>query len=139
MILHRLLAHNSREEAIHLFGKHQVESSKKIALLLTVLTLALSLTGCASSADTLMSPGPTLNSTQMPGNKLKEDVKDMLPGMSPDTNENSAPDMPVNSQGVPDTLEKVRQVSDEMEEAVDKLTEVDDAAVVAIGDRSAKA
>ena len=108
----------------------------KIGILLSALVLSITLTGCASNADTLMSPGPTVNSTQMPGTQLKDDIEDMLPGMSPKSSASPTSDMPVTSSNVPDTLDKSRTVSNEMEEAIDLLSEIDDASVVAIGNQA---
>ncbi len=123
MINHRLLAHNSREEAI---------AMKKIwfLLLLTVISAAL-LTGCASNADTL--PSPTPGATNM--------LDGLLPGAgeasaSPDAAMPSA--SPENSAGPAAngemTLESAQQAAQAMEEAVEKLSEVDDAYVVPMGD-----
>ncbi len=99
-------------------------------LLLTILSSAL-LTGCASSADTLPSPTPG--------------ATDMLDSLLPDTAANTM--QPTSTEGnlQPDssagpaangerTLEDTQKASQAMEEAVEKLSEVDDAYVVTVGD-----
>lgn len=109
---------------------------RKLGLFLAAIMCMCMLTGCASNADTLSSPGPSLNSTEMPGNQLKEDVKEMLPGTSPGNTASPTENVPASGSGIPDTLEKSRQVSDDMENAIDMLTEIDDVDVVAIGNQA---
>lgn len=116
--------------------KKMLHGSRKKILLLPATLVILTLAGCASNADTLMSPGPTVNSTQMPGTQLKEDVQDMLPGMSPENSASPTSDMPVNSSNTPNTLEESRKASENMEENIDLLSEIDDASVVAIGNQA---
>ena len=113
----RLLAHNSREEAISL---------KKLGLflLLTVLSAAL-LTGCASNADTLASPTPGATGQQ----------NAMGAGGEPSPNASTAPAATDSAQqGGIMTVEDAVKASEAMEDAIDKLTEVEDAEVAVIGD-----
>ena len=112
----RLLAHNSREEAICL---------KKIWLLALLLMAAALLAGCASNADTLTSPRP--EATGM--------IESILPGVSPSPanpmpGATDDPTMPMT--GI-ETVQDAQTRSQAMEEAVEKLSEVDDAWVVATG------
>lgn len=124
MIKFRLPAHNSREEAI---------AMKKIwfLLLLTLLSAAL-LTGCVSSADTL--PSPTPGATNMLNNLMPDQnaatvsptmdgMSTMMPGATAGTSANGEK-----------TLETTQKDAQAMSEAVEKLSEVDDAYVVTIGD-----
>ncbi|MBE5782017.1 MAG: hypothetical protein E7329_01725 [Clostridiales bacterium] len=122
MIIHRLLAHNSREEAIPL---------KKTWTLLLLLTVAAALlTGCASNADTLASPTP--GATQM----LPQASPNATDGMMNGPANSIAPDAssaPTLGAGGITTLEDAKKASEEMEDALEKLTEVDDTHVVATG------
>lgn len=105
---------------------------KRLIPMIALVLMTVVLNGCASNADTLASPGPTINSTQMPGKELVDDAKEMLPSMAPDASSSPDTDIPVGSQGLT-SLEEIRAASEQMEEAIDMLSEVDDAAVVAIG------
>ncbi len=119
MIIHRLLAHNSREEAIAM--------NKTWMLLLLVLLSGVLLTGCASSADTLASPTP--GATNM--------LENLLPGTGMSTESpmtESATVQPDGTQGPAASIEDTRKAVQAMEEAVEKLSEVDDAYVITIGD-----
>ena len=60
----------------------------------------------------------------------------MLPGMSPENSASPTSDMPVNSSNTPNTLEESRKASENMEENIDLLSEIDDASVVAIGNQA---
>ena len=118
MIIHRLLAHNSREEAIAM-------KRTLMLLMLTLLSAAL-LTGCASSADTLASPTP--GATNM--------LDNLLPGTgvsteSPMTNETVQPE---GTQAPTASIEDTRKAVQAMEEAVERLSEVNDAYVITVGD-----
>ena len=101
---------------------------KKIWLMMLLAALAAAvLTGCASSADTLSTPTP--GATGMPDN--------MLPGMNGATAGTEASPEPMAS-GMPTggirTLDEAKKASHDMEEAIEKLSEVDEAYVVAVGD-----
>lgn len=120
MINHRLLAHNSREEAIAM-------KRTLMFFLLTLLSAAL-LTGCASNADTLASPTP--GATNM--------LDNLLPGMGTNT---ASPAQTADVTAQPDgtaapaaTVEDTRKAVQAMEEAVERLSEVDDAYVITLGD-----
>ena len=102
-------------------------------LMLTLLSAAL-LTGCASSADTL--PSPTPGATNM--------LDNLLPDMGAATASPTqgagmmGTDAPAASAGPAAngerTLETVQRDAKAMEKAVEQLSEVDDAAVVIVGD-----
>ncbi len=96
-------------------------------LMLTLLSAAL-LTGCASNADTLASPTP--GATNM--------LDNLMPGTGTAT---ESPAMTDNATVQPDgtaapaaTIEDTRKNVQAMEEAVEKLSEVDDAYVITVGD-----
>lgn len=108
---------------------------KKIWLLLTLLTItAVLLTGCTSNADTLASPTPGMPmmtpqvSPQTTEGIIDQLTPDMMPSMNPD-----ASAAPALGAGGITTLEDARRVSEQMEDALEKLSEVDDAYVVATG------
>lgn len=95
-----------------------------------LLLVALLFTGCAGNADTLASPTPG--------------GSNMNPGTSPDVQNTPMmnTDMPILSDlkdgaerlmGLSD-IGDVKKASDEMEDAIEQLSEVDDAYVVAHGD-----
>ncbi len=124
---HRLPAHNSREEAIAL----KKISSKLWILLLLGLAAALALTGCASGAATMGTPTPNPIPSTDP----------MMPGMGGANQPSGSPMTTGAPDGAPSsqvnggmTLEDAKKASDEMEDAVEKLSEVDEAYVVPLGD-----
>ena len=93
-----------------------------------LLTAAIMLTGCATNADTLASPTPGTNA--------------LSPSTSPDTPLSSpmlTTQVPILSdmeQGLDammglNSLQDVQRASEEMEDAVEQLSEVDDAYVIA--------
>lgn len=108
---------------------------KKTGLLfLTLLLTAVLLCGCAGSADILASPTP--GATGMTpgaaggGNGLEE----MLPMGSPGPEASMGPDGgSAPASGGISSLEDAQKASEEMEDAIGKLSEVDDAYVVAVG------
>lgn len=123
MIILGLLAHNSCEEAIFM---------KKIECFgCLMLAAALLLTGCAGNADTLASPTPGTNAQMMPSTSPGAENTPML-----------TTDMPILSdlqEGVNavmglTSLQDVQKASEEMEDAVEQLSEVDDAYVIAYED-----
>lgn len=96
-----------------------------------LLIAATMLTGCAGNADTLASPTPGVNTK--------------TPATSPDTSMNTpmlTTQMPILSdmeQGLDAMmgltgLQDVQRASEEMEDAVEQLSEVDDAHVIAYED-----
>jgi len=104
---------------------------KKTWTLLLLLTVAAALlTGCASNADTLASPTP--GATQM----LPQASPNATDGMMNGPANSIAPDAssaPTLGAGGITTLEDAKKASEEMEDALEKLTEVDDTHVVATG------
>lgn len=122
MIIQSLLAHNSREEAITL---------KKTWTLLLLLTMAAALlAGCASNADTLASPTPGSTHMLPQASPNATDGMMMSPGTTMTPDASSAPTL--GAGGIA-TLEDAKKASEEMEDALEKLSEVDDAYVVATG------
>ena len=106
---------------------------KKIILLL-LLTVAgvLLLTGCASSADTLPSPTPGTGNNML--SPLKPDATGSIENPMMNTGATAMPmgtGQPMNSGT---TVENAQQAAQAMKEAVMKLSEVDEAWVVPMGD-----
>ena len=106
-------------------------------MLLLLLTLAaLVLAGCSGSADTL--PTPTPGATDMtpqasPGATTGVDgmMDGLLPGSTVSPDASGAPAVGAGA-GIA-TVEDAKKDSEEMEDAIEKLSEVDDAYVVAVG------
>lgn len=107
---------------------------KTLLLILLCVFAAMALTGCGGNADTM--PTPTQGVQTSPAASAS-------PGLSPDTSPDTSPGgmvgIPENSaaptgatQGVT-TVEQARASSDSLKEALDKLTEVEDAAVLVTG------
>ncbi len=100
-----------------------------LLLPLLILTAAL-LAGCASNADTLASPTP--GATSMLPQILPEATNGLMTSPMPQSSalpeSGAAPS--ANGDGI-GTLEEARKASEAMEEAIEKLTEVEDAYVVA--------
>lgn len=123
MINHRLLAHNSREEAIAM--------KKTWFLLLLMVLMAALLTGCASNADTLASPTP--GATNMLDN-LAPGAGTSTAAPAPQATGTAGPEgMAGQTANGEKTIEDARKAAQAMEEAVEKLSEVDDAYVVPMG------
>ena len=111
---------------------------KKIWFLLFLTAVAaLALTGCASSADSALAtptPGaPGMNQGLLPGLGATNN-----PGATA-TNQPSVPMNPIistpdNSAVGIQTLEDARKAAQAMAEAVERLSEVDEASVIALGD-----
>ncbi len=98
---------------------------KSLLILMLTLLSAMLLTGCASNADTLASPTP--GATNM--------LDNLLPGTateSPMTN--NATMQPDGTAAPAATIEDTRKTVQAMEEAVEKLSEVEDAYVITLGD-----
>ena len=100
---------------------------KKLLILMLTLLSAVMLTGCASNADTLASPTPG--------------ATNMLNNLLPDTGMTTESPMTDNATMTPEgtaapaaTIEDTRKNVQAMEEAVEKLSEVDDAYVITVGD-----
>ena len=98
-------------------------------MLLLALAAAV-LAGCASNADTLASPSPAVSA--MPS--ASPDATNSPPSPQPDASGNPGSVMP--GMGGITSLEDAQKKSEEMEDAIGKLSEVDDAYVVAIDTRA---
>lgn len=108
---------------------------KKVLFLMALLMMmAALLTGCTSNADTLSSPTPGAPmmtpqvSPQATEGIIDQLTPDMMPSMSPD-----ASAAPTLGAGGITTLEDAKKASEQMEDALERLSEVDDAYVVAAG------
>ena len=105
---------------------------KKMLLFLMLATAAaLLLTGCASSADTLPSPTPGTNNVT-----IQPLVPDMNGNNGMNTGTTAMPNgtaQPLNNRNTM-TVESAQQAAQAMKEAVIKLSEVDEAWVVPMGD-----
>ena len=100
---------------------------KTLLILMLTLLSAMLLTGCASNADTLASPTP--GATNM--------LDNLLPGTDTATESpmtNNATMQPDGTAAPAATIEDTRKTVQAMEEAVEKLSEVDDAYVITLGD-----
>ena len=98
---------------------------KTLMILMLTLLSAVLLTGCASNADTLASPTP--GATNM--------LDNLMPGTateSPMTD--NATMQPEGTAAPAATIEDTRKTVHAMEEALEKLSEVDDAYVITLGD-----
>ena len=98
---------------------------KTLMFLMLTLLSAVLLTGCASNADTLASPTP--GATNM--------LDNLMPGTateSPMTD--NATMQPEGTAAPAATIEDTRKTVQAMEEALEKLSEVDDAYVITLGD-----
>lgn len=106
---------------------------KRLWLLLLLLTMAAALlAGCASNADTLVSPSPGVTDNVLP--QVSPNATDGM--MSPGPNNSVSPDAstaPTLGAGGITLLDDAKKASEAMEDAIEKLTEVDDAYVVATG------
>ena len=104
---------------------------KKLWMLMLLLALAAAvLAGCASNADTLASPSPAVSA--MPS--ASPDATNSPTSPQPDASGNPGSVMP--GMGGITSLEDAQKKSEEMEDAIGKLSEVDDAYVVAIDTRA---
>ncbi|MBR0219762.1 MAG: YhcN/YlaJ family sporulation lipoprotein [Clostridia bacterium] len=100
---------------------------KTLLILMLTLLSAVMLTGCASNADTLASPTP--GATNMMDN--------LLPGTGTATESpmtDNATMQPDGTAAPVATIEDTRKNVQAMEEALEKLSEVDDAYVITLGD-----
>ena len=100
---------------------------RTLMFLLLTLLAAVMLTGCASNADTLASPTP--GATNM--------LDNLLPGTGASTERpmsENATIQPEGTQAPAATIEDTRKAAQAMEEAVERLSEVDDAYVITVGD-----
>lgn len=100
---------------------------KTLLILMLTLLSAMLLTGCASNADTLASPTP--GATNM--------LDNLLPGTGTATESpmtDNATMQPDGTAAPAATIEDTRKTVQAMEEAVEKLSEVEDAYVITLGD-----
>lgn len=108
---------------------------KKFWFLMALLMMtAVLLTGCTSNADTLASPTP--GATQMIPQVSPNPTDGMMDDLMPDLMPSASPDAsaaPALGAGGITTLEGAKRASEMMEDALEKLSEVDDAYVVATG------
>ncbi len=98
-------------------------------LLLTILG-SLLLTGCASNAGALATPTPRANGAQ--NGMMPSLTATKSPAMDA-TDRPAATGMPSGNVGV-QTPEDARNASQSMEEAIERLSEVSEASVIALGD-----
>lgn len=110
---------------------------KKLWMLIALLICsAVLLTGCASNADTLASPTPGAATMQpmvspMPTNGM-DVLPDLVPGLMPSASPSESAAPSLGAGGV-NNLADARRVSEMLEDALDKLSEVDDAYAVVTG------
>ena len=100
---------------------------KTLLILMLTLLSAMLLTGCASNADTLASPTP--GATNM--------LDNLLPGTGTATESpmtDNATMQPDGTAAPAATIDDTRKTVQAMEEAVEKLSEVEDAYVITLGD-----
>lgn len=100
---------------------------KTLLILMLTLLSAVMLTGCASNADTLASPTP--GATNM--------LENLLPGTGMSTESpvtDNATIQPDGTQAPTASIEDTRKAVQAMEEAVERLSEVNDAYVITVGD-----
>lgn len=105
---------------------------KKLWMLLLPLCLAAAvLAGCASNADTLASPSPAISGMPSASPSAAGGTSSPQPDASGMPGDSAMPGM-----GGVTSLEDAKKESEEMEDAIGKLSEVDDAYVVAIDTRA---
>lgn len=101
---------------------------------LFLLTAAL-LAGCASNADTLASPTPGATMDILPQVSPNATNSVLMPDMAPSSTPDASSAPTLGAGGIT-TLEDAKKASEAMEDALEKLTEVDDAYVIAAGNRA---
>lgn len=103
-------------------------------ILLLCLSIALLLAGCTSNADTMASPNPSQSPVSSPSYEpTTSPMTSPMTSASPGTQTDDANMTSTSASGGITTLEDAKKASEAMEEAIEKLTEVDDAYVVPIG------
>ena len=112
------------------------KSCKLVVLLMLMAVTACMLAGCAGNADTLASPSPALTTvpTVMPqgAGGMTNQPGNPLPGASGAPESSASPDTSAVSGGIMG-LTDVQKASENMEDAIGQLSEVDDAYVIANG------
>ena len=142
MIATRIIAHNTREE---------VKNVKKTLMTLSVLALSCMLTGCKSATDmTTATSQPTNTASPTPNvtavapqttNTIEGAMDGMMDGaenMIDGAGDVLVPGSTVipESTGVT-TMDKAKRVIEQIEEELERLSEVDDAEVVIAGNKAA--
>ena len=146
MIATPLPAHNSREE---------VKNVKKTLLTLSALALACTLGGCKSATDmTTATSQPTNTASPTPNvttvapqttdtmdgtaNGMVDGMMDDAEGMIDNATDALIPDSTVipESTGVT-SMDKAKRVIEQIEEELERLSEVDDAEVIIAGNKAA--
>lgn len=142
MIATRIIAHNTREE---------VKNVKKTLMTLSVLALSCMLTGCKSATDmTTATSQPTNTASPTPNvtavaPQTTDTMEGAMDGMMDDAENmiDGAADVLVpGSTVIPEstgvtTMDKAKRVIEQIEEELERLSEVDDAEVVIAGNKAA--
>ena len=142
MIATRIIAHNTREE---------VKNVKKTLMTLSVLALSCMLTGCKSATDmTTATSQPTNTASPTPNvtavaPQTTNTIEGAMDGMMDDAENmiDGAGDVLVpGSTVIPEstgvtTMDKAKRVIEQIEEELERLSEVDDAEVVIAGNKAA--
>ena len=142
MIATRIIAHNTREE---------VKNVKKTLMTLSVLALSCLLTGCKSATDmTTATSQPTNTASPTPNvtavaPQTTDTMEGAMDGMMDDAENmiDGAADVLVpGSTVIPEstgvtTMDKAKRVIEQIEEELERLSEVDDAEVVIAGNKAA--
>lgn len=142
MIATRIIAHNTREE---------VKNVKKTLMTLSVLALSCLLTGCKSATDmTTATSQPTNTASPTPNvtavaPQTTNTIEGAMDGMMDDAENmiDGAADVLVpGSTVIPEstgvtTMDKAKRVIEQIEEELERLSEVDDAEVVIAGNKAA--
>ena len=140
MIATRFIAHNTREE---------VKNVKKTLMTLSVLALGCLLTGCKSASDMTTATSqptntasPTVSATTVvpqttaPMDGMMDNAQGMIDGAA----DVLVPDGTVipESTGVT-SMDKAKRIIEQIEDELERLSEVDDAEVVIAGNKAAVA
>ena len=133
MIATRFIAHNTREE---------VKNVKKTLMTLSVLALSCLLTGCKSASDmTTATSQPTNTASPTPNvTTVAPQTNAPMDGMTDGATDVLVPDGTVipESTGVT-SMDKAKRIIEQIEDELERLSEVDDAEVVIAGNKAAVA
>lgn len=142
MIATRIIAHNTREE---------VKNVKKTLMTLSVLALSCILTGCKSATDmTTATSQPTNTASPTPNvtavapqttNTIEGAMDGMMDGAE-NMIDGAADVLVPGSTVIPEstgvtTMDKAKRIIEQIEEELERLSEVDDAEVVIAGNKAA--
>ena len=142
MIATRIIAHNTREE---------VKNVKKTLMTLSVLALSCMLTGCKSATDmTTATSQPTNTASPTPNvtavapqttNTIEGAMDGMMDGAE-NMIDGAADVLVPGSTVIPEstgvtTMDKAKRVIEQIEDELERLSEVDDAEVVIAGNKAA--